>query len=417
MAIFIYEFRVRNLMYFVSMLKWSTAVLVCVATTLPFGIQHQSKTAYAQSELQVLNPCETIEPSSPEILVSEIETATQRVLVGLDHPTRCRSSQVLTSVMKRPNNQNPDGGNGCETKAPGSALFPNYSQTPSNPSNSWFFSSFKSCQGLSSQIIRTCPSAKSLRQKNLILQGNWSELVTRGCTWSPDGRLIFENVGPIWSQSGSKLTQRAQHVQYRGSRKLVTSSKVASLSGMNFGFPKNGCLTTLTTSTCVRDGNPLKLTPTQLLIIERANSRLGLLYGSSTGGLTGLRRDVQFGGKTVSFDCSSFAQEVLGRTEKSSKAGWNSSTYFDNGIKPILGRPTSFEAMNSALPVGSVIAKKGHVQVVVGFLQVSNQSFEILVAEAPNFISGVVRINGWSLNNLKKEIDKNNYRIYFPEFN
>lgn len=400
------------------MLKRSKTLLVCVVATSAVGFGYQPKIADAQSNLRVIDPCEPIESISSEVLVSDIETATQRPLVGLDDPTRCRSSQVLATITKQPKNLEPDDGRGCETKAPNSAFFPNYSRTLNNPTNTWFFSSFKACQGLGSQTLRACASLKSSRLKSLVLQGDWAELVTGGCTWSPDGRLIWENVAPIWSNYGSKLAvQKAEHVQYRGSRKVVTKLKVSKLLGMRFGIPDNGCLTTLSTSACVPGSNPLKLTATQASIIQRANARLGFLYGSSTGGLTGLRRDVQLGGKTVSFDCSSFAQEVLGNTEKSSRNGWNSSDYLTNGLKTQFGNPESFEAMNKALPVGSVIVKEGHVQVVVGFLQVSKKSFEILVAEAPNFISGVVRVNGWTVKDLKKKIDQNSYRVYFPSFN
>ncbi len=209
-------------------------------------------------------------------------------------------------------------------------------------------------------------------------------LIKHGCMFAPDGRLVLENLAPVWkTKSGVQIL-----VHSFG----VTDVKVANdFEGTRFDLPANGCLSQMEDSECKEGFNPLGLTPGQKCLINTATRHLGFLYGKRDG-LSGINAGLMLSTlskKTVTYDCVSLAKVLLPKI-KDGKTG----AIFENATVVKwreLQKITEWEDINKKLPVGTLLSTENHVRVVVGHLQLQDGTFNPIVVEAANSFVGVVR--------------------------
>ena len=209
-------------------------------------------------------------------------------------------------------------------------------------------------------------------------------LIKHGCMFAPDGRLVLENLAPVWK------TQDENQILIH-SYGVTINPVMNYFEGTRFDLPANGCLSQMEDSECKEGFNPLGLTEGQKCLIKNATQHLGFLYGKS-GGLTGIDEGLQLskGQGIVTYDCVSLAKVLVPKIKNvfsASEINKNATVVKWRELQKI----TEWEDINKKLPVGTLLSTENHVRVVVGHLQLQDGTFNPIVVEAANSFVGVVR--------------------------
>jgi len=220
-------------------------------------------------------------------------------------------------------------------------------------------------------------------------------LIKHGCMFAPDGRLVLENLAPVW--------KKKYGVQILVHSFGVTDVKVANdFEGTRFDLPANGCLSQMEDSECKEGFNPLELTPGQKCLINTATRHLGFLYGKRDG-LSGINAGLKLSKETetVTYDCVSLAKVLVPKIKNVSASEiFKNATWVDwKTIKVIKitknmdkdSKLRIWKDISVQLPVGTLLSTDNHVRVVVGHLQLQDGTFNPIVVEAANSFVGVVR--------------------------
>ena len=314
-----------------------------------------------------------------------------------ENVNRCRSAEILhrlSPLWRLKDGEDVSNKNKCTPRPKEEPFF------PANTEKGWFFSKLVpkdptaddgKCQGIE-RLVKNCPKAKEEWQSDLILKGDQTELLKLECTYSPDGRLVVENIAPIW-----EVTNEAQLLKH--SPGIEVTAKSNTLKGHQVALPANGCLTMKKKlSECKPNAGFLKLTPRQKNIINKANGLLGAIYGK-TPGLAGIEKDWKLGVQTVTFDCVSLAKAVGAKgATGTARQIFDKSVDFDWGSLD----KTMWTKLRTDLPIGSLISTDNHVTVVVGYLERADSGFSPIVVEAENNLSGVVRAKVEDTSNFGK---------------
>jgi hypothetical protein len=323
----------------------------------------------------------------------------------IDWKVRCRSAEILNRIKAASLAGADTSGHSfpCEAKRENQELFATNSSTASE---SWFFGkligtkSRDGCQGIK-RPVRNCvrvegntPDAVKGRIA-AIHRGDQAALIASECTYSPDGRLVIENLAPIWQdKDGVQLLQHSPGIEKYG----------PALEGMNVALPLNGCLTGKKKSDCTLEGNPLGLGVAEQDYIREANRLIGAIYGLTRDvkpGLAGINRDVTLNddNTVLTFDCVSLASAVgVKKAKESAEKIWGMRETKSFDWASLSDEKLDWSKVREILPIGSLIATRSHITVVVGYYekkpivnQPSSKGFFPIVVEAENNLTGVVR--------------------------
>ena len=322
-----------------------------------------------------------------------------------DFNIRCVSAEILSRLQSKWMKGKDTSSSPCVPREKDQSFFP----PPSvDVAQSWFFGEIKSqCQGIK-RVVRNCPGAKN---KNEIWNGDKGAIINAECTYSPDGRLVVENLAPVWTVNSKKIQvlEHSPGIGVYGFQKETNSHN--RLEGMQAELPLNGCITQKKISSdCVADNNPLVVKPEQEAIIEKANQLLGAIYGK-TPGLAGINEGLTLGKQKITFDCVSLARAV-GATKETGTANaiYKKAKLFEWGNLKV--KNMTWKEIGIALPIGSLISTSTHLTVVVGYLERQSGGFLPIVVEAENNLSGVVRAK---VEDTDKFIDaKKPVKVFLP---
>jgi|GEM_PF-6896105 len=316
---------------------------------------------------------------------------------------RCRSAEILHRLSKDWKDGVDKSENPCTPRPKEERFF------PANNEKGWFFSKLVpihptaddgKCQGIK-RLVKNCPKAKKELPSDLILKVDQTELLKLECTYSPDGRLVVENIAPIW-----EVKKEAQFLKQPPG--IGVTAKSNTLKGHQVALPANGCLTQKKNSDCKPNAYPLELTEDQKNIINKANGLLGAIYGK-TPGLAGINQGLKLGGQTVTFDCVSLAIAVGAKVpEGQAKDIYDDSESFN--WKSL--ETATWENLQTILPIGSLISTPSHVTVVVGYLERAKGGFFPIVVEAENNLSGVVRAKVEDTSSFGKKVKGGKFRVF-----
>jgi len=317
---------------------------------------------------------------------------------------RCRSAEIIRRIDATKSAGFDTSGHlqPCRPRFAGQELF---AWNSTSASESWFFGKLvdkkqaDGCQGLI-RPVRNCNNLRNLNDARPavienIHNGVRTELIKQECTYSPDGRLVIENLAPIWQdKDGVQLLQHSPGIGVKG------PEKETDWQNMVVALPDNGCLTgkSGSESECKMGGNPLNLGDTERAYIREANRLIGAIYGLTRDGkpgLAGITRGISLPGdkdRTVlTFDCVSLAKAVgVKKAKGTARKIWDEADELFDWTTLNKG---NWSSVKQYLPLGSLIATKSHITVVVGYYERPGPGggFFPIVVEAENNLSGVVR--------------------------
>lgn len=303
-----------------------------------------------------------------------------------DDPERCIPAEIISRLWAT--NKILDGipgdrgtGSTCTARTGSQQFFPTFT------TESWFFGSLEACQGISRREVRNCELTQDFTSVDELPQqiraGEASAVIVGGCTFSPDGRLVIENIAPLWNSKS-----RVQALMYApGIKKAQTS-----LIGLSRVLPANGCLTMRVQSDCASGADPMEVgaNPWQSCLIKSATRRIGALYGRNKG-LTGINNLEKIDQQQVTFDCVALAAHLGASKVKNLTA----EQIFNQKSKPFewetARQAKTWAEIAGILPIGTLLSTKLHLTVVVGHLEHQGVGFSPIVVEAENFLVGIVR--------------------------
>lgn len=315
-----------------------------------------------------------------------------------DWNSRCRSAEVLSRLQEQ-FKEGEDKSGEDSLCVPREKSQPFFSPTDTYP-DSWFFSELKpmnkatddgKCQGIK-RLIRNCPKATKDNADG-IRKGEKMALINSECTYSPDGRLVVENLAPVWiylerKKDPNTVVQALKHSPGIKVTGLTKSNVETALPEMQVALPMNGCLTQKQNSLCQENKFPFSISIKQQKLISGANRLLGSIYGKNNG-LAGIDRGLKLDKVITTFDCVSLAKAVgASQVLEPAKKTFNDSESFK---WKDFNKLESWEDIAKELPIGSLISTSSHVTVVVGYLERASGNFFPIVVEAENNLSGVVR--------------------------
>lgn len=307
-----------------------------------------------------------------------------------DDPERCIPAEIISRLWatnKILKGIPGDRGTGsiCTARTGSQQFFPNLSSPFTT--ESWFFGSLEACQGISRREVRNCELTRDLTSVDplprQIRAGKASAVIDGGCTFSPDGRLVIENIAPLWN-SGSGV----QALMYAP----VIKPAKTSLIGLSRVLPANGCLTMRVQSDCASGADPMEVgaNPWQSCLIKSATRRIGALYGRKDG-LTGINNLEKIDQQQVTFDCVALAAHLGASKVKNLTA----EQIFNQKSKPFewetARQAKTWTEIARILPIGTLLSTNNHLTIVVGHLERQDRGFSPIVVEAENFLVGIVR--------------------------
>ena len=327
-----------------------------------------------------------------------------------DDKDRCLSAEIISRLSQnkkindgKPGNRN--AGATCSARTGDQQFFP--SADPAETS-SWFFDPLEPCQEISGRKFRNCTMTSNVTSEieQKIRNGDQNQLIDSGCIFSPDGRLVIENIAPIWD-SKTDVQTLVYSPQIKPRNKDLTE-----FTEFTWALPANGCLTLRTNSECKKDATGLtlygdELNAWQSCLIKSATRRIGALYGRGNAkdeeGLTGINNAEKIGKQNVTFDCVALAYDLgVEKVLNLSTNGIFAKAKMEENFWDKVREAKSWKDVATTLPIGTLLSTNNHLSIVVGYLERENKGFHPIVVEAENFLVGIVRAKIKDVANLDK---------------